>query len=392
MKKLRAKFSLATFRSYELLVGPSLRAHRQAVPHGLQLSEFSIVGANLKVGIVDIRKSSPLAVNFQESLRLIEEDPVVEVVYGAIYVPRERLSKHAWPVLYDAQGSVVESTLLHKDPHGGHAPFDPVSQDMLRAARRSSDPRPHIYVGDMPKTHFGHFLTEGISRLWYALLTPSDAVLLYHGPPVESWPAYARDLVRGLGIEQRLVRFDSVTSVDRLVVPGPSMINGYCIHRAHAIPGDLYCTSQWTQPEPTDMQSSGTASPLYLSRRRLLGGNRLVAGEGVLERDLESIGVTIIHSQELSLRDQIDFLRNHDPIIGAIGSAFHAALLTGVSRTMIYLAGEHSTPNQVLVDALMGNRSCYARTLSETFHGSMTPDRSTLPVLKAIIRGDLEFP
>jgi hypothetical protein len=367
----------------EFPIKASLRRNCRAIPLQAISSEVKLGDARLAFCLVDTKKLSPLITQNQEFLRLIEEDPRVEILSDAIYTPWEAIAKNAWPVLYDAAGSVVESTILRKGPHGWSDKFDArPPEPTIRSG--SSGKGLHIYLGTMPQSHFGHFLTEGLSRLWYLPHAPKDAVFLYHGPPVELWPTYARNFLQVLGLEEKLIRFKTATRVDRLVVPGPSMINGYCVHRSHAVPGQLYSSALWTTDPPAKLADDTV--PLYLSRRRLRGDRRLIAAEVEIERALSSVGAEIAHPQNLSLKEQVELFRRHDPIIGPTGSAFHTSLLAGTSSRTVYLAGEFSTANQVLIDALMNNSTCYVRTLRDGFHGSMRPDQATVNALKQGIR------
>lgn len=280
---------------------------------------------------------------------LVARGPQVDVVENAVYHPA---GPHFLGVITDDLGQPVPMARRERSNR-----WDERRQQVppgWRIENRWSEDS--IYIGHTQlMRHFGHFLTEGISRLWHPLVADSDLPLVCHGDLSPTSLDFVRFTLEATGIDaNRLVSFDKTTSLARVTVPGPSIQLRQRIFEEHRLVADRIRAAATTSLEP-DHARAGAA---YLSRSRLPGSKRRLAGERYLEQQLTELGVSIVHPQEHSFVDQIRLIGAHDPLVGPIGSAHHLSLLLGGGRTHVYLAPDVDM-SYVLIDALMENRSVF---------------------------------
>lgn len=186
--------------------------------------------------------------------------------------------------------------------------------------KRARAPGTVIYMG-VQFRHFGHFLLEGLSRLWFAKEHP-DLPIAWSlnrrrggettDPPVyKSWQA---DILELVGIRNRPIFVSQATTFDEVVVPEPGYRIQDFLHPTHR---DLLAVVDHV-PEP--------GRDTWLSRARLdpsKGANRSV---GLLEHRLADAGWQIIHPEEMTIAEQMSVLASSERVAGEQGSAFHPLL------------------------------------------------------------------
>lgn len=342
------------FRATDLVARAKIRRHRGLVePDETELS-YDLGDSGLITRVVTFAAGGLAPEIYPPTgLRVVEEDPPVAVVDGARVLPAAMFARQA-QVVYDGAGATVPESVLHRGLEG-HPPSTRRPEPGVLVRRCAHDgpwqqiAGPAIYVGNLFAGHFGHFLTEATSRLWYVLERP-DLPIIHHGGSAR--PRFVLDLLDGLGVSMdRVMDLPSPAVVDELHVPAPSFVLQSHVHRVQRRVGDAYARGIGLRPGGV----GADATPLYLSRSRLDSGRRRLAGEADIERALRGVGARVIHPQEIPLVEQAAALATHDPVIGPRGSAFFTALLTPDTHTRhIYLAARSVHPNLALMNALMG--------------------------------------
>lgn len=207
---------------------------------------------------------------------------------------------------------------------------------------------PVVYLGHLPKKHFGHFIYEGLGRTW-ALTSPATAGLsvLHHRA---AFAPYELELLEPLlGSLGRLRRVDRPLRLREAIVPSQGAIIGEPIAPEM---GDVYDRIR-------DAIVGGpirrTTQPLYLSRTRLPHHLRRTLGEEALERRLRRAGFAIFHPQEHPLEHQLAAVAAAENVVGLDGSALHLTLFRSLdgART-VKLNAFTEEPNQAAVDAFRG--------------------------------------
>lgn len=223
--------------------------------------------------------------------------------------------------------------------------------------------QPSLFLGSVPN-HWGHFLTEGISRLW-PLRRFSElrgCQMVYLGPPrhinvINHFLRFA-DIDTG-----RLVPLQQAVRITTCFVPLPSFANRGLAYTVHSqLPG-LVATKVLCNELPVMSER-----PVYLSRTLWKPDHaRVLRGEEALVSMLSRQGAVIAHPQRLSLREQIMLLNCHKTFIGCWGSAFHSLILRCChSRAETHVICQEANRNGILFDALLQTNATYVQALHPT--------------------------
>jgi capsular polysaccharide biosynthesis protein len=337
-------------RSRRLQKGPA-RA-RLATQHTLQ------VGDGISTEITLCGYPEPLFEQVRQSARQLDirsDLPAIHRFQNLTFYPK-------FAALYDEAGRRVDEACVRRGPGLKEVQHRP-PEEMAIPARAPRIDHPVIYCGRL-RAHWGHFLTETISRLW-ALSSadvPADAALLFHGRRTRGADFVDRFFHCASIDRRRFLDLDSVTTLSEVFVPHPSFSLGgqsFSCHRE--LPERVAEAVCDEDPPPTDR-------PVYLSRR--LTANRQpqrIAGEKRLEDELERLGVSVISPERLGYEEQVRMVNRHSTFIGCIGSAFHSllyALPDRACRTAVianafsyHEPGYH--PDYFMIDALKGIRASY---------------------------------
>ncbi len=220
--------------------------------------------------------------------------------------------------------------------------------------------RSFVYVGDYTANcHFGHFLIEAISPLWYLLQHPETDVLCHEVPRLFK-PTFIDAFLHLAGFKRnRFYSFEKPVQVKEVIIPDPSVYfgkNGYTIHQS--VPGKVAANLLARIKQPGN---STTQQPLYFSRARLQNGNRKIEGEQALEQLLRGAGAAIAYPETLSLAQQVLLINRHQVIIGTSGSALHNILfdVTGNKKLVCIEDTDVLDRNFLIVDAIMHLDSVY---------------------------------
>ncbi len=175
--------------------------------------------------------------------------------------------------------------------------------------------------------HFGHFLSETLSRLWALdhLDRPIEGVLFFSDirNPEEKAKAWFGGLQDILDLEINYKFCDSFFQVDKLIIPpqgnGISRLTVCSPEMRHFIKSRL---KRDLDPMPHRR--------IYISRSGEFGQiGRGILGERLLERYLEAEGYLIFHPEEHSWKDQMRHYMSASHILALDGSAVHLVNYTG---------------------------------------------------------------
>ncbi|WP_020399107.1 glycosyltransferase family 61 protein [Kordiimonas gwangyangensis] len=180
--------------------------------------------------------------------------------------------------------------------------------------------------------HYGHFLLESLSRLWYIKENPDLPILWLGVHNQGEFNAMQRELFDLLGVKNPMHIITEQTSVEELFVPH----DGYIIH------------TRYTEPQTKALKVRGACAPVkgkkvWLSRTKLDKG--IVFNEPEFERILELNGWTLYHPQEHSIREQVDMLADAEHIAGIEGSALHTLVLIPEFQGRVTIMGRADKVN-----------------------------------------------
>ncbi|NNK67166.1 MAG: glycosyltransferase family 61 protein [Rhodobacteraceae bacterium] len=178
------------------------------------------------------------------------------------------------------------------------------------------------FYGGILYEHFGHILTETLSRLWALdLVEPVDGILFFPLLPDEPCDVF-QDALALLGIDLPWRKIIGNVTVDELVVPPQGMGTGDLMGGS---PEFRDFVDRRIAPQVT----TGLPDRLYISRSRTRAERGSFLGERRLEGLLEAEGYTVFHPQEHSLSEQVDHYAAANSIVGPDGSPFHLVAYAG---------------------------------------------------------------
>lgn len=235
----------------------------------------------------------------------------------AFVVPPRRRSYRQKAGVLTAHGEPV--------PHGDNwvkdgpltiAPNHPGKVEQLKGT--------HVFGGVL-KNHFGHAITEGISRFWaFGDIQPdaiSSILFAAHDPnEPDAIVPLIRNMLSMVGINLPIGIVTQPVQVERLCVPGQGfglgpVANGTPEHQK-------FFSNRFARSIP-----AGQTQKLYLSRSALdpLAGG--AHNESRLEAVLQANGYQVYHPQEHTLEQQVSTLKGASHIVALDGSALHLAAL-----------------------------------------------------------------
>lgn len=211
--------------------------------------------------------------------------------------------------------------LRHDDPTGR---FDLSSPNRL--------PGTSLYLGPLHR-HFGHFVTESVTRLWYALAQVSkfDRVIALpevssveqrENFTVDSLAPWQQDLLTYLGARDPFFVSRPVRC-ERLIVPEQqyllfSEVNNAVGRRILASHAEHYFHTPAT---------SHHSPRVFLGRPDIAAGG--VAGESYLGEFLANFGYDVIRPETLPILQQLAAAYSAERVVATQGSALHLFNLLG---------------------------------------------------------------
>jgi hypothetical protein len=237
------------------------------------------------------------------------------VVENALLVPTasRALYRDIEAGVFDSEGRAVQASLLFRSWTPPQIVIPPDISGLDLGAVETVD-APHLYGGFFFH-HFGHFLLEGLSRLW-ALedYGPLPVVWAAGGPP-DPWQV---EILNLLGLEAPMLFPDRPLRFRRLVIPDPGFVIQGRFHPRHA----RFLARVEAAPPP------GTTGPrVWLSRTGNADSMRRSNGEARLEATLAEHGWHVVRPEDRSVLEQLRTMAGASVVAGLEGSAFLGAVL-----------------------------------------------------------------
>ena len=217
---------------------------------------------------------------------------------------------------------------------------------------------PTIYGGYLLR-HFGHFLHESLSRLWWlapseGMATPAkevaerlrelEAEVVFFMPkwpaPGNTLPAYMEEILAMLRLSAGRIRImDRPLRFRQLLIP--ASLWGFAL-QARELDHHLGCDSRALMrhllasaampPAPEEAQSPGQGEKLYVTRSGLPSQLGRLMGDVVLDPLLQAIGYTVFHPEQTSLAEQIHRYSRARDLIFMDGSSLYVLWFAKLRR------------------------------------------------------------
>ena len=299
--------------------------------------------------------------SFRETSFLRGRRPQLVPIEAAVATPmrpadiRDRAS-FAGGGIYDARGRRVEAA--RREITRGVPPMRvrrSVRLDRLSPADVVGVAGTEMVYAGPALAHFGHFLLEVLSRLWWVgKLDPAGVRLVFH----EAGPRGRRDAflakpyvgetlaLLGLDAERAVFVADAPLRFPRLLVPAPVLSLG-----GHAYTG--FPTAYERLAAAADPDGEPPSRALYFSRTRIRDDRQRIANEAEVEALMRALGVEVAYPEELPFAAQIRLVRRARLLVGCAGSALHLAAFARPATRVLCLDSWHNT-NQLLVEHAKG--------------------------------------
>lgn len=234
--------------------------------------------------------------------------------------------------LYDAQGQLIPGGdnrfLTHE--HQPAPRIDPSAAEAKLAGR-------YLFAGLVHNLHFGHFLTESISRLWGLQHGGQiDGILCQHLFPNQPLSDFATDLFALFAPGIPLLPITGQTQVETLLLPQAlrfplGVVRGHPLNRVFFAEAAQRAAAQQQssppQPGPDKIFVSRAALPLAAPRFVL---------EEALDANFAALGYRVIHPETLSVSDQMHLYGGASHLVFSEGSALHLYALMARPDQRVY--------------------------------------------------------
>jgi hypothetical protein len=245
------------------------------------------------------------------------EPAMIEILYKGHVAPLTRLdfARDEQPGKFDGgvyyyDGKICEAGRQTKGSYRNDPALYPESAPAEKISGN------HIFGGMLQNEHFGHFISESLTRLWATqqLHKSFDSVVFYLRVPSQPIAKFALDMLASIIPGVKITVASRLTEYEILAVPKQlgddrqGFIYGHPANRrlfAH-----LYDTPD------------GGPKKVYVSRSRLKNEGGVLL-ESVIEENLRVEGYEIVHPQELSFAEQIKLYQTAENLIFSEGSALH---------------------------------------------------------------------
>lgn len=213
-----------------------------------------------------------------------------------------------------------------------------------------------IWGGKISK-HFGHFLTEGLSRFWFR---KENAEVLC---AIEEDAEFLKTIFNEINFNSKnIFSPKKAIKISKITLPSASFRLG---REAFKIHSKILNGVAKNILEKIEIKPSPKA--LYLSRTKLTKENSLrkIINEVELEKALIEKDFVIAYPEKLSIREQIKLVNEHQKIVGVVGSALHLSLFClNKDAEFFYIADKDFIDrNFLLVDGIKDYKSSFISNL-----------------------------
>lgn len=292
---------------------------------------------------------------FDVTVQEVRDATLTRVARGPLNV-LDRPSQWTRGAVHDRDGALVKASQRVGGLDEDHfAAADPESVPVTDNAKRLDGT--WLYGGQWIHS-FGHFITETITNLW-----PEDIEvkgIIFHSwlVPNHTVRAWQQELVDAAGYAGKRLVFVGQRRhiVERLIVPSrPLVANGWAHPEAVRV---------WRRISRPLVGAEGPRRVLlsrsrFNAERRGRGAETRTTAERdrIVEDDFAAAGFTIVHPEQLSVREQIAVAANAEIIAGQAGSALHLSAFAATGVRIIEI-GDHRSPDYPMPGQQVINAAC----------------------------------
>jgi len=195
--------------------------------------------------------------------------------------------------------------------------------------------------------HYGHFILEGLSRLWY-FLNPENAhlkaVYISEGSNEKFMSFFGLFGLKDQDIIEIIepIRFRSV------IIPEQSI-------RLHDYYHILY---KKTIDRIKESVTSGSSKKVFFSKQLSKAGRAI--GESVIENVFKNNGYEIFYPEKMTPYETVSIIKGCDNFVASSGTNIHNSIFLDDKKSMVCLnRSEHIHPIQIMIDRMRGLNATY---------------------------------
>ena len=197
----------------------------------------------------------------------------------------------------------------------------------------------YLYLGMLQNAHFGHFISENISRLWGAdFLAGLDGVVFYGLHADQPIQPSVMNVLRYLIPDLPLIRIDRPTRVERLFVPAAfrfpaGFVAGHPLMRDFMAP--RIARAREDRPQGPEK--------LFVSRAGLAREGARFVLEHLIDRNMAAQGYKVIHPEKLGPAEQLRHYADARQLVFSEGSALHLYALAARPDQQVFIIWRRKT-------------------------------------------------
>jgi capsular polysaccharide biosynthesis protein len=223
--------------------------------------------------------------------------------------------------------------------------------------------QPVVFIGAI-WPHYGHFVTDGMSKLWAIDRVPDLPLLMQARPPVRSHGCnYIDEVHARLKLVERGLLMPSRPTLFRKVLAAKAAFqHTFRLYDCHQNPHLKVADSILAE----DGAAASGPKKVYLTRSRLKARERKANEEVELERRLRKEGFEIVAPEQVAFADQVRMFNSAQWVAGMIGSAFHTCLFArpNPDRVLFMMAWDKLNPRYLMIDEITAQRSFYVNCVA----------------------------
>lgn len=199
--------------------------------------------------------------------------------------------------------------------------------------------------------HWGHYICDEISRLWYFVENPGNYKIVYcswlFGQDISSWKIYGNylEILQLLGIkESQLLNITKPMRFRTIIIPEISFVSRqyYSVEYKRMIRKIINNAKECGKTYP---------KRVYFTRQNFEEAKNKEYGEEEFERFFSQNGFKLVSPEKLSVREQIGYFQNSETVAMVAGTISHNLIFARESIKAIIL-NKMSIDNayQIIVD------------------------------------------
>lgn len=207
-----------------------------------------------------------------------------------------------------------------------------------------------VIFGGILIGHFGHFILEGMGRLWFLSQNDISSIKIVFTTILEK-KKWFWDFFRLLGLEEDRIWFiDRPTQFGKIIVPEESVHSWNSYMKEYLFPYQQILHNV----------TPGNNKKVYLTRTKMEQGGAMCCNEQYFEDYYMKKGFTIIAPEQFTIDEQISIIAGADEVVTTLGSLSHFAMFCrrGTRFTILTRVDDDVLPAQCLVNEASGVEWC----------------------------------